>query len=153
MFKTILVAADDTVTAARAVSTAVEVVKATGASLHVMTAYNPPLSYSEVLPADYMGKLANDADLLLEKLREGIVKEGVEARYHPVPGPVADAIVTVADQVGADLIVVGNKGMRGMRRVLGSVPNSVAHHANCSVLIVDTVSEDKAPNAPVISTG
>jgi nucleotide-binding universal stress UspA family protein len=35
-------------------------------------------------------------------------------------------------------IVVGNKGMRGARRVLGSVPNSVAHLAPCSVLIVDT---------------
>ena len=48
----------------------------------------------------------------------------------------------VADHVGADLIVVGNRGMKGVRRVLGSVPNSVAHSANCSVLIVDTVSED-----------
>jgi len=41
--------------------------------------------------------------------------------------------------VKADLIVVGNKGMRGARRVLGSVPNSIAHSAPCSVLIVDTV--------------
>ena len=45
----------------------------------------------------------------------------------------------MADRIGADLIVVGNKGMKGVRRVLGSVPNSVAHQANCSVLIVDTV--------------
>jgi nucleotide-binding universal stress UspA family protein len=56
-------------------------------------------------------------------------------------GDPAEAIVRLADQVGADLIVVGNKGMKGVRRVLGSVPNSVAHHANCSVLIVDTVSD------------
>jgi nucleotide-binding universal stress UspA family protein len=34
--------------------------------------------------------------------------------------------------------VVGNKGMRGIRRVFGSVPNSVAHLAQCSVLVVDT---------------
>jgi nucleotide-binding universal stress UspA family protein len=141
MFKTILVAADDSVTAARAVSTAVELVKATGGSLHVMTAYNPPLTYSGVLTPDYMDTVANAADLLLEKLHDGIVKEGVEARCHPAPGPIAEAIVSVAGQVGADLVVVGNKGMRGMRRVLGSVPNSVAHRANCSVLIVDTVTE------------
>jgi len=37
-----------------------------------------------------------------------------------------------------DLIVVGNKGMRGVKRVLGSVPNAVAHSASCSVLIVAT---------------
>jgi nucleotide-binding universal stress UspA family protein len=44
--------------------------------------------------------------------------------------------------VKADLIVVGNKGMKGVRRVLGSVPNSVAHGAHCSVLIVDTQPAD-----------
>jgi nucleotide-binding universal stress UspA family protein len=44
----------------------------------------------------------------------------------------------VADSERADLIVVGNKGMKGARRVLGSVPNSVAHRANCSVLILPT---------------
>ncbi len=62
-------------------------------------------------------------------------------KYYPATGDPADAIVRVADQIGADLIVVGNKGMKGVRRVLGSVPNSVAHQANCSVLIVDTVSD------------
>jgi nucleotide-binding universal stress UspA family protein len=36
------------------------------------------------------------------------------------------------------MIVVGNKGMRGARRVLGSVPNRVSHHAACCVLIVQT---------------
>jgi nucleotide-binding universal stress UspA family protein len=142
MFKTILVGADDSATAARAVSTAVELAKATAGSLHVMTAYNLPPISSEAVPVDYMDTVAKAADLLLEKLREGIVKEGVEARYHSAFGAPAEAMVRVADDVGADLIVVGNKGMRGMRRVLGSVPNSVAHHANCSVLIVDTIGQD-----------
>jgi nucleotide-binding universal stress UspA family protein len=141
MFKTVLVAADDSVTAARAVSTAVELVKATGGALHVMTAYNLPSAPVDVLPGEYLNALTDDADLLLQRLRESIVEEGVEARYHSVAGPAPEAIVRVADVVGAELIVVGNKGMKGMRRVLGSVPNSVAHHANCSVLIVDTVSE------------
>jgi nucleotide-binding universal stress UspA family protein len=142
MFKTVLVAADDSVTAARAVSTAVELVRAIGGSLHVMTAYNPPLTYLGPLPDDYMDTVANAAGVLLEELRKGIVKEGVEAHFHPVFGPAAEAIVSAADHVGADLIIVGNKGMKGMRRVLGSVPNSVAHNANCSVLIVDTVTDD-----------
>jgi nucleotide-binding universal stress UspA family protein len=50
----------------------------------------------------------------------------------------ADAICEIAVQVKADLIVVGNKGMTGMRRVLGSVPNAVAHQAPCAVLIAFT---------------
>jgi nucleotide-binding universal stress UspA family protein len=60
---------------------------------------------------------------------------------HPATGAPADVIVTIATREHADLIVVGNKGMKGSRRVLGSVPNSIAHHAPCSVLIVDTSSE------------
>ena len=50
----------------------------------------------------------------------------------------ADGIVNVAQEEQADLIVVGNKGMKGVRRVLGSVPNDVAHKATCSTLIVQT---------------
>jgi nucleotide-binding universal stress UspA family protein len=55
-----------------------------------------------------------------------------------VQGDPSEAIVRIADEVNADLIVVGNRGMKGARRVLGSVPNSVAHGANCSVAIIDT---------------
>jgi nucleotide-binding universal stress UspA family protein len=144
MFRTILVGADDSGTAARAVRTAVELVKSLGGTLHVVTAYNPPSAHAAAvgaLPQEYIDRVTDPADLLLAKLREDIAKEGVEARYHPAAGSPAEAIVRVADQVGADLIVVGNKGMKGVRRVLGSVPNSVAHQANCSVLIVDTVSD------------
>jgi nucleotide-binding universal stress UspA family protein len=131
MFKTILVAADDSETASRAVRTAVELVKALGGNLHVMTAYRPEAVKTEKLPDEYLDRVTDPADLLLDRLRNEISNEGVEAKYHPV-----------ADHVGADLIVVGNRGMKGVRRVLGSVPNSVAHSANCSVLIVDTVSEN-----------
>ena len=66
-------------------------------------------------------------------------KEGVEAQTHPVEGDPAEAILNVAEQTKADLIVVGNKGMTGARRfLLGSVPNNVSHHAPCSVIIVRT---------------
>jgi nucleotide-binding universal stress UspA family protein len=142
MFNTILVAADDSATASRAVRTATELVKALGGDLHVVTAYRPESVKVEKLPDEYIDRVTDPADLLLEKLRKEIEKEGVQAKYHPAAGNAADAIVRVADQVGADLIVVGNRGMRGVRRVLGSVPNTVAHAANCSVLIVDTVSEN-----------
>jgi nucleotide-binding universal stress UspA family protein len=57
---------------------------------------------------------------------------------HSVYGDPVDAIISTANRVRADLIVVGNKGMKGVRRVLGSVPNSVMHRAYCSVAIIDT---------------
>ena len=54
-------------------------------------------------------------------------------------GNPAEAILDVAEEQGADLIVVGSKGMQGSRRfLLGSVPDKISHHAPCSVLIVRT---------------
>ena len=58
---------------------------------------------------------------------------------HSRQGDPADAILDVAEETSADLIVVGNKGMTGAKRfLLGSVPNKVSHHAPCSVLIIRT---------------
>ena len=54
-------------------------------------------------------------------------------------GDPASVIIDVAEELGADLVVVGNKGMHGPRRLsLANVPNKVAHHAPCAVLIVKT---------------
>ena len=67
---------------------------------------------------------------------------GVKVELHAVPGDAADVLVDVATQVGADLVVVGNRGMSGARRfVLGSVPNKVSHHCPCSLLVVDTTPD------------
>jgi nucleotide-binding universal stress UspA family protein len=54
-------------------------------------------------------------------------------------GDPANALLETAERVGADLLVIGNKGMSGVRRfVLGSVPNKISHHCPCSLLIVHT---------------
>ena len=143
MFKTVLVAADSSETAARAVSTAAEFVKALGGDLHVVNAYKPEPVRADKLPGEFSNTAAEPADVLLSDLRLAVENAGVKAEYHAAKGDPAEAIVRVADRIGADLIVVGNKGMKGVRRVLGSVPNSVAHQANCSVLIVDTVPQSE----------
>lgn len=141
-FKRVLVAADSSATAFRAVLTATELAQSLGAELHVVTAYDPgSVRPPDKVPDEFFDRVTDPADLLLQELRDVISKQGVEATYYPAAGDPADAIVKVADGILADLIVVGNRGMKGMRRVLGSVPNTVAHKANCSVLIVDTVSE------------
>jgi len=63
----------------------------------------------------------------------------MKVESHPTSGDPCDALIAVAQDVDADLIVVGSRGMTGVKRfVLGSVPNKIAHHAPCSVLIVDT---------------
>jgi nucleotide-binding universal stress UspA family protein len=62
----------------------------------------------------------------------------IEVSCHARETDPASALLDVAEELEADLLVVGNKGMRGPRRYLGSVPSKVAHHAGCSVLIVDT---------------
>jgi nucleotide-binding universal stress UspA family protein len=75
-------------------------------------------------------------DAEAESLREGGL-EKVETFARE--GDPADAILDVAEERNAHLVVVGNKGMTGARRfLLGSVPNKVSHHAPCNVMIVRT---------------
>ena len=65
--------------------------------------------------------------------------EKIPVTTHHEEGDPGKAIITVAKEVEADLVVVGNRGMKGLKRfVLGSVPNDVAHGAPCAVLILKT---------------
>jgi nucleotide-binding universal stress UspA family protein len=81
-----------------------------------------------------------DVQAVLDEEAERIRETGVSTvETYPREGDPADAILDVAEEKGADLIVVGNKGMTGARRfLLGSVPNKVSHHAPCNVMIVRT---------------
>jgi nucleotide-binding universal stress UspA family protein len=63
-------------------------------------------------------------------------REGLDCMTRVEEGDAGDVVVQLASECGADLLVIGNKGMQ--RRVLGSVPNTVAHRAPCSVLVVKT---------------
>jgi nucleotide-binding universal stress UspA family protein len=91
------------------------------------------------LPSEYksIGK-ESGPDALLQSLSFIATKRGIEPVMHASKDDPEDALIKIAEEIHADLIVVGNRGMKGARRVLGSVPNSVAHGAPCSVLIVDT---------------
>ncbi len=82
------------------------------------------------------GLLRGVAQRMLEDVAGDL--EGLETEIHTGVGDPADVIISTADEVGADLIVVGSKGLRGTRRILGSVPNTVAHKAGCHVLIART---------------
>jgi nucleotide-binding universal stress UspA family protein len=135
------VGADQSATATEAVRQAIELVKLTGGRLHIVSAYHPQ-QFSTSGGAQHQLGTGDLAESVLEDHASRARAAGVEAHIYARTGDAAEAICDLAEEIGADLIVVGNKGMSGMRRVLGSVPNSVAHNANCSVLIVNTVSHD-----------
>jgi nucleotide-binding universal stress UspA family protein len=78
------------------------------------------------------------AEHYVERAQGRLTNLGVASEGHVWKGEPADALVRIADEQAAQMIVVGNRGMTGARRVLGSVPNRVSHHASCDVLIVPT---------------
>jgi nucleotide-binding universal stress UspA family protein len=139
VFKTVVVGADASDTARRAVEAAAEIAKMSGASLHIVTAYGPKSFNDSFLPNELRHmNVYGDVEALLQDLSFVARNKGVEAETHGVAGAAAEAVIEYATKVNADLVVVGNRGMQGVRRALGSIPNSVAHGAPCSVAIIDT---------------
>lgn len=145
LFNRIVVGTDGSETAGAAVAQAIELARLSGAELDVVSAYAPVhrrrlVDEQSGAPADVQHEIGprEDVNLVLDAAAAQARREGVEVHTHPVEGDPADAILNVAEKVKADLLVVGNKGMTGARRFLGSVPNNVSHHAPCSVIIVRT---------------
>jgi nucleotide-binding universal stress UspA family protein len=146
VFTRIVVGTDGSDTAAEAVRQAIDLAKLSGATLSVVSAYAPIskrriAGEAEGAPADIAHGIGprEDVNLVLDAAAAEARADGVEVQTHPVEADPADALLNVAEQIKADLIVVGNKGMTGTRRfLLGSVPNNVSHHAPCSVLIIQT---------------
>jgi nucleotide-binding universal stress UspA family protein len=146
MFRSIVVGTDGSDTAKKAVAAAVDLAKQIGASLDIVSAYEPvPQSRlreeARQAPEDmqWMINPREDVEATLREAAEEVEETGIDVEIFAREGDPADAILDVAEERGADLIVVGNKGMTGAKRfLLGSVPNKVSHHAPCSVLIVRT---------------
>ncbi len=141
----IVVGTDGSATAQIAVERAGELAQVLGAEVHVVSAY------ASVTTGEWMAAAGGVAvaDLATEQeqtraqetvasARDRLKAQGVRALTHVCCGEPAQALVTIADDEHAQMIVVGNRGMTGARRMLGSVPNRVAHHAHCGVLIVPT---------------
>jgi nucleotide-binding universal stress UspA family protein len=146
VFTRIVVGTDGSETAAEAVRQAIDLAKLAGATLSVVSAYSPiperkVKDEQRSAPADVQYEIGprEDVNLILDAAAADVRKEGIEVQTHPVEGDPAEAILGIAEETKADLIVVGNKGMTGARRfILGSVPNNISHHAPCSVIIVRT---------------
>jgi nucleotide-binding universal stress UspA family protein len=143
----IVVGVDDSPTAQIALSAAIDMAMMRDEKLVVVSAYEPipPAELQrqrQIAPDDIVHRL--QADTAVYDLLAAAERRARAARV-PVEsvareGAAADAIVAIAAERQASLIVVGNRGMRGRRLLRTSVPNEVSHRAPCSVLIVDTVS-------------
>jgi nucleotide-binding universal stress UspA family protein len=144
MDDSIVVGTDGSETAKQAVAEAVRLAKALGAHVHVVSAFEP-LRGAKIAGAPegaarvWAPHPGDQVEGILSQATAGVRLAGVEVTPHAIQRDPADALLQVADEVGASMIVVGSKGMHGARRLaLGNVPNKVSHHANCNVLIVAT---------------
>jgi nucleotide-binding universal stress UspA family protein len=139
MITKVLVAADDSSTARRAVEAAAQIAAAMGSELHIVSAFASHRISTADLPAEFRGAtVETNIDALLQELGFIAQRHGLMPSTHGGEGDPAEVIVRTAKKIGAGPLALGNKGMPGVRRVLGNVPNTVAHSAPCSVLIVDT---------------
>jgi nucleotide-binding universal stress UspA family protein len=142
MISTVAVGTDGSETAGKAVAAAFELAERFGATLVVLSAYagpspgSPRLSGGSSPGAEWASNEAEHVERLLAAAEEAAAERGVECRSAMAQGDPGEVLVELAERHGADVLVVGSKGMH--RRVLGSVPNTVTHKASCSVYVVKT---------------
>ncbi len=150
----ILLASDGSETGTHAMEVAVEFCEQTGSELHLVyvgeDAYSATLVYPEAADPEWVeregpvltGQLQQQfeqmsrrvLDTQAEKVREA---GGTIAQAHLRMGEAATQIVDLAEELGAGLVVLGSRGLGGIRRALmGSVSDSVVRHAHCPVLVV-----------------
>ena len=156
MARSIVVGTDGSEPAEEAVRQATDLASSEGARLHLVTAYHDPQILRErttIWTNDPKGvidsgrteggaqtetvNLREVAESVLKRAARDALSKGVEVETHAREGHPAEVIIQVANQEKADLIVVGSRGLTGIKRyLLGSVSSKVSEHAPCSVMIV-----------------
>jgi nucleotide-binding universal stress UspA family protein len=140
MISTVAVGTDGSATANEAVSEAAEIARRFGAKLVLLSAFRDSRGSHADQGQDIELQWASSSSArvrsILERSEEDMDRAGIECETRADEGDPAEVLVRLAAECGADLLVIGNKGMK--RRVLGSVPNTVTHKAGCSVLVVKT---------------
>ncbi len=140
MFNTILVAIDGSETSQRALDGAVDMAKAGNSKLHA--AYVVETGLFSSLPADntveiMYNVLQNEGKSVLEKAKVTAAAKGVSLTTHVKSGHAGSELITLADKINADLIVVGSHGKSQADRLLiGSVSTFVVTHSKVSTLVV-----------------
>jgi universal stress protein A len=140
-FQRILVAVDFSEHSNQALDMAVGLAKEFGAKIDLIHAFDVPVPfvtpYEVAIPDTFMQEARDAAKTKLAALVEKVGGQGLEAQSHLTEVPAATAITRVAEEIGADLIVMGTRGNTGLKHVLlGSVAERTLRHAPCSVLTV-----------------
>jgi len=137
----IVVGTDGSETATSAVMEAVRLAGALDRALHIVSAYRPLPREASELPAELRDSLtwSSAVEAVLEDAAARARVGGVIAETHARVGDGAAVLLDLAEELGASMLVVGNKGIGSAKRfVLGNVPSKVVHHAPCSTLVVHT---------------
>lgn len=138
MISTVAVGTDGSETAEEAVRQAAEIARRYGAKLMLLSAFPGPQAFAAYAGIDleWASGSRTYVKRILERSETALRREGIECGTRSAEGDPADVLVRLAEECGADLLVIGNKGIK--RRVLGSLPNTVTHKAACSVMVIKT---------------
>ena len=135
----IVVGVDGSETALRAARTALDLAASVGATLHVVSAFDSDRTQVIASGGDkWIVSDAGNAEEVARTVADGLRRPDTNVTYAAARGKPAEALIREAERTGARMIVVGNRRMQGIGRVLGSVANSVAHNAPCDVYIAKT---------------
>ncbi|ACL41246.1 universal stress protein [Pseudarthrobacter chlorophenolicus] len=136
----VVVGVDASASARKAAEVALDLAESLGASLHVVTGFESESAETFGSGSDQVTVFRGDsAQHVAESL--GASRPGVQVTHFASRGKPADSLIKEAIRLDARLIVVGNRRMRGIGRLLGSVANSVAHNAPCDVYIANTYED------------
>ena len=136
MISTVAVGFDGSPTAGEAVKMAAEVARRFDAKLVLLSALREPAGARSGDETDWATNPAARVREMLARQRDDFTAAGLDCAVLTDDGDPGEVLVKLAEECGADVLVIGNKGMH--RRVLGSVPNTVSHKATCAVLVVKT---------------
>ena len=136
----VVVGVDGSPSARKAAEMALGLAESLGASLHIVTAFDVDRSETFGVGSDEVKVWNSDAAENVAKALSD-ARPKAEITHFAARGKPADALIKEAMRLDARLIVVGNRRMRGIGRLLGSVANSVAHNAPCDVYIANTYED------------
>ncbi len=145
-FHTVVVPVDFSDHSSAALDLAIELTRAAQGKIHLLHAYELPLGaippYGVAVPPALLGQVRDAAARKLEKSAQRVEAAGVACETQVLHAAPADAIVEVASSIGADLIVMGTRGLTGFKHVLlGSVAERTVRTAPCPVLTIRSKSD------------
>lgn len=145
-FRKILVPVDFSTHSSRALQTAIELAKAFGAKLHLLHCYQINVGaispYGLVIPESFDRDIREAATKQLEQWRDKVTAQKIEVESEVSPLFPSEAIASIAERIGADLIVMGTRGLSGIKHVmLGSVAERTVRIAPCPVLTLKATGE------------